>query len=212
VPPCQSQQLRPVVLARLAEGRHPAELDVVEQVPDRPAAGAFATPYGTRRPLGHGGRSLEERVQIARRQHEHLEPVDEPRQHEARPQGSPRFDRGLQAPQQPGAVRRVDVRVVQVEDDGQRPVLVGAGPCLAADDGASLVAAAGPFLHRNRRFVEVRDLDRQAVDVELEVLARQTLDRSALPVGDDDVDLDDLDVDRIDERLAGLCRQHCRSG
>ena len=184
----------------------------VDQAPDREASGAVAVLDRARGPFWNGRGAFQDRVQVAGRRYEHFEPVVEPREHEARVHGPPRFDGGLETSQQAGAVRRQDVRVIQVEDDGERAFDRGAGRGFAADGRAFLVAAASRFLHVDRRLVEVRDPDRLAVHVQLEVLSCQVLDRTALLVRDHDVDLDDLHVDRVDERLIRLGPECGRAG
>ena len=98
-----------------------------------------------------------------------------------------------------------DRGLVQVGDDDRRlgVGLLALGLCTGLRRGTR----AGLGGRRG----EVADLDRLAVDEERELLAPEITERPAVPAGDEQVHLHDLDLDLIEERavrpLAGLRRQ-----
>jgi len=164
----------------------------IDQAADREAARTSA--------LKTAGRALwpsryarEDVLQIARRWHEELHAMLKPGEQVRRVHRPPRFDRRLHAPQQPGPVRRMKVRIVEIEDDRQRTSI--------RLDGRRDRRRAGPALLRpldpDGRLEEVRDLGRLAVHAEVEVLPLEPPDRTTLPVGNDDVDFDDLNIDLV---------------
>ena len=138
-------------------------------------------------------------------------------------------DEGPDLAHHPVAVERPEVEVVDVDDQPQPLVLrrlhqLASGArerrrsagrrrnagAACASSAAGVVGLAGVD------GVEVGDLHRPVVLEELEVVLGQAADGVALLVGDVDVDVDDADVDRVDERAppaaAGLAGSFRRLG
>src|SRR5205085_9052375 len=102
-------------------------------------------------------------------------------------------------------VEGVKGEVVDLEDDAAADRV---GDLVRADDGGRGVGSDGgggdgggvlPDVRGARHLVEIGDGFEGAVLVELEVILLEALDHVALPVGDDDVDVDDPDLHRVDD-------------
>ena len=130
-------------------------------------------------------------------------------------------DEGAQLAHHPVAVERVEVVVVDVNDQAQALVL-GDGLGRGRRDRLRRGSCGGRG-SRRRCVVprvgltvldgeEVGHGDRPVVLVQLEVVLRQAVDAVALLVGHVDVDVDDVDVDRVHEQVFSTARSGLRGG
>ena len=110
----------------------------------------------------------------------------------------------LQAVEDPAPVGGRDVEVVDVDHQVQ---LLLRRPLVFSRLGRARLGQRQPALGVAQdavvvdRGVEVGDLDRLAVLENLEVGYGQVVDRPALLVGHEDLDVDHVDVDRVDEGI-----------